>query len=43
MVDVRESMQMLGVNLGMGARQLRADADTYKLNTRDILTRRGRI
>ena len=38
MVDVGKSMQMRGVNLGMGARQLRADADVYKSNTRDILT-----
>ena len=38
MVDVGKSRQMLGVDLGMGARQLRADADTYKSNTRDILT-----
>ena len=38
MVDVGKSMQMRGVDLGTGARQLRANADTYKLNTRDVLT-----
>ena len=31
------------VDLGMGARQLRADVDAYKLNTRDVLTWRGEI
>ena len=37
-VDIGKSMQMQGADLGIGARQLRANADTYKSNTRDILT-----
>ena len=37
MVDVGKSMQMRGVDLGTGARQLRVDADAYKLNIRDVL------
>ena len=41
MVDVGKSMQMQGVNLGIGTRQLRTNADAYKSNThdtRDVLT-----
>ena len=38
MVNIRKSMQMQSIDLGIGARQLRADADVYKSNTRDILT-----
>ena len=29
---------MQSINLGIGARELRTNADVYKSNTRDILT-----
>ena len=38
MVDIGKSMQMRGVDLGIGARQLRANVDAYKSNTHNILT-----
>ena len=38
MVDVGKAMQMRGVDLGMGARPSRTDADVNKSNTRGILT-----
>ena len=36
-------MQIRGVDLGMGARPLRTDADVNKSNIRDVLTLRGSI
>jgi hypothetical protein len=38
MVDAGKVMQMRGVDLGMGARPSRTNADAYKSNTRDVLT-----
>ena len=37
-VDIGKSMQMRGIDLGIGARQLRTNTDAYKSNTRDVLT-----
>ena len=42
MVDMGKSMQMRGVDLGIGACCFR-DLGVNKSNTRDILTRRGEI
>jgi hypothetical protein len=41
MVDIGKSMQMQGIDLGIGVRQLRTNVDIYKSNThdaRDVLT-----